>query len=727
MLGLLGAANIFFFLTGLFKVVDLPNDASVASPGPAKYNKIVYLLLDGLRFDSSVRTSKEGCIFNKMPQLQSIATKYHALSVSGIPTETGSRVIGLVTGTPSNFLTSVANLQGSTIARDNMVRQLLRDGRSCVFFGDCQWMGYFPELKNGPHHTVDPYGRHELRKQEDVIIERLLQSVNNYDVIIAHLINLDAYGHIYETVEHPEMERQVIVYDNLIGEIYKRMSEDTLLVVCSDHGVDDNGAHGGVSTLEMSAVGVFISKDERFVGLPGIDAETQKVRKRHISRTYEEDPRVIQSVDSHPIIHQDDILPTLCYLMGIPIPKVSCGNFIHELVRDVDAYKVYCRQKCSLLGIPFDESLPGLADYARLGYKLSAEISDRFAGRNYPRLVISAVLSGITAVLVILRLVQSRFDKAAHLALSFVFVMTAHSVLSIIHEDLFWAILFLVSNPSAKNLLGVAMFLQMIRPPSDSNPFYALVVDRIKLPPLFDGNLLFLAELCLFAVMNNAEHFRAAPRFLLDSILAVLNRHPQIAVSLLKYFFGSRLDNASWRLGLLMCSPDIDVLIALMLRPMESIYLIYIIRSLHVTSSIYTYFSLTNMALFSSGLQKLFQSINYSVLFTFSDGFSALPVVGIALLYFVYPRLRAVSLLSRSSAGATKGEGAKDEGVHGLCLKDILAFHNFNLLLVMWSGYAICESLSFYKFLGIRAFFEYFYYVCDVLLLSALRIIKRKL
>ncbi|KAG5858608.1 glycosylphosphatidylinositol ethanolamine phosphate transferase [Encephalitozoon hellem] len=721
--GLLGILNIYFFLTGLFKVVDLPKDSSTDPAGPRKYNRIVYLLIDGLRFDSSTKTLKEGHIFNKMKHLQSISSKFHALSVSGIPTETGSRVIGLATGTPSNFLTSVANLQGCSIYWDSMVRQLLKDGRSAAFFGDHQWISYFPELRDRTHYIMDPYGRHEIRKQEDEIIEKMLQSVNNYDVIIGHLINLDSYGHIYETMDHEEMERQLIIYDNLINEIYKKMEEDTLFVICSDHGVDNNGAHGGVSTLEMSAVGIFISKDERFIDIPPVEGEVEDLRKKHISRVYDEDPLLIQSKEQHPTIHQDDILPTLCYLMGIPIPKVSSGNFIHELVRDIGAYKTYYKQKCDVLNVTFEDDPKELSEYVRLNYKLSEKMESRFAGRDHFKLVVSGILSAIIALFVIFRALGSRLYKFEDLALSFVIIMTGHSVLSIVHEDLFWAALFFVSNPSLKNLLGSIMLLQMIRPPSDTNLFYVLVIERIKLPPLFNGNLLFVLELFLFGILDSIPHFERTFWFFLNSVLRIFNNHPHVFISLFRYMLGAKTDSASWKLSLFASSPSIDTLIALVFRPMESIYLIYIIRSLDVKKSIYTYFSLANIAFFSCGLQKLFQSINYGVFFTFSDNLLTVPAVVISFFYFIYPRIRAVQIFMSCQPSVNKKERHLKASSF---MKDIIAFHNLNLLVVMWSGYAICESLSFYKFLGIRAFFEYLYYICDILLFLAITKIKRR-
>ncbi|KAH9411903.1 hypothetical protein HK407_02g03480 [Ordospora pajunii] len=724
--GLAGILNIYMFLTGVFKASEPPNQVSKEAVSDSKYTKVIYLMLDGLRFDSTVAVKKEGCIFNKMQHLNAIKTKYHALSVSGMPTETSARVIGLTTGAPSNFLTSIIALQGTVINKDNMVDQLLKDGRSCVFFGDCQWTKYFPVLKSWPHFTIDAYGRHEIRTQEDMLIEKIVESVNSYDVIIAHLINLDSYGHIYETIDHEMMQYEIEVYDKLIHDIYQKMSTDTLLVVCSDHGVDDNGAHGGVSTLEMASVATFISRDDRFTGILPLEGAAKDARRRCISKTYDDGQDVIKSTSSYPIIHQDDILPTMCYLMGIPIPRLSGGNFVHELVSEVEAYRKYAQQKYDLLGMPIKVDTNNRDELVHLNYMLSESILKRLAGRNYTRLGLSVALSLSIAVAMLFRLSKSKFTKL-RIVLAFVLVMTAHSVFSIIHEDYLWIALFLVSNPSIKNLLGAIMFLQIARPGSSMNAFYVLVVERVKLCPFFDGNWLFIAELLLFAMINNRKHFEISLKYVCNSAAIVFNKHPQMIFSIMKYFLHSRLESAEWRLCLLVQYPCIDSLLALILRPMESVYLIYILRNLDICSNPETYFSLTNMAFFSSGLCKLLQSINYSVFFAFSDRFIAIPSIVIAFYYFMYPRLRAI-LLIKNSERLKRANGKHDSNAAFEDLTDVVfSFSSLNILLVMWSGYAISDSLSFYKFLGVRAFFEYLYYLCDITLFFIFRIIKAKL
>ncbi|KAM0671486.1 hypothetical protein CWI42_080210 [Ordospora colligata] len=723
--GLAGILNIYMFLTGVFKASEPPSQISTEAVSNSKYTKVIYLLLDGLRFDSTVEVNKEGCIFNKMQHLNSIKTKYHALSVSGMPTETSARVIGLTTGAPSNFLTSIIAIQGTTISKDNMVDQLLRDGKSCVFFGDCQWTKYFPVLKSWPHFTIDPYGRHELRAQENMLIEKIVESVNSYDVMIAHLINLDSYGHIYETIHHERMQNEIEIYDKLIYDIYQKMSSDTLLVVCSDHGVDDNGAHGGVSTLEMASVAIFISKDDRFTNTLPLEGVAKDARKRCISKTYDDEQNVIKSTDSYPIIHQDDILPTMCYLMGIPIPSLSGGNFVHELVSETEAYRKYAQQKYDLLGIPFKVDTSDRDELLHLNYMLSESVLKKLAGRNYTRLGLSVALSIGIAIAMLFKLSKSKFGKL-QIALAFVLVMTAHSVFSIIHEDYLWAVLFLISNPSIKNLLGTMMFLQIARPGSSMNAFYVLVVERVKLCPFFNGNWLFIVELLLFAMINNKKHLEVSLEYIYNSVTMVFNKHPQIIISFMKYFLHGSLENAEWRLCLLIQYPCIDSLLALILRPMESVYLIYILRNLDICNNPETYFSLTNMAFFSSGLCKLLQSINYSVFFTFSDRFVTIPAVIIAFYYFMYPRLRAILLIKNNERLKKANENHNNTTFEDL-VNVVISFSSINILLVMWSGYAISDSLSFYKFLGVRAFFEYLYYLCDITLFFIFRIIKAKL
>lgn len=79
----------------------------------------------------------------------------------------------------------------------------------------------------------------------------------------------------------------------------------TLLVVVSDHGMTENGNHGGSSYEETDSLALFIGP------------------KNHASD---------HALSNHDTIFQVDIAPTLALLFGVPIPKNNIGVLISQMV-----------------------------------------------------------------------------------------------------------------------------------------------------------------------------------------------------------------------------------------------------------------------------------------------------------------------------------------------------------------------------------------------------------
>lgn len=91
--------------------------------------------------------------------------------------------------------------------------------------------------------------------------------------------------------------------DELIKNLTQTIEEDTILFVMGDHGMTNNGDHGGDSQLETeSALFVY--------AMNGYFEETEKI----------------------PIINQIDFPPTLSLLMDIPIPFSNLGLIIEDLI-----------------------------------------------------------------------------------------------------------------------------------------------------------------------------------------------------------------------------------------------------------------------------------------------------------------------------------------------------------------------------------------------------------
>lgn len=106
--------------------------------------------------------------------------------------------------------------------------------------------------------------------------------------------------------------------DGIVEQIYTAIEtqkhlQDTLLVLCGDHGMNDAGNHGGSAPGETSPALVFMSPKFRkiFAGDESPIAATDEFQ------FYE-------------TVEQSDIAPTLAGLLGFPVPRNNLGNFIHQ-------------------------------------------------------------------------------------------------------------------------------------------------------------------------------------------------------------------------------------------------------------------------------------------------------------------------------------------------------------------------------------------------------------
>jgi len=115
-----------------------------------------------------------------------------------------------------------------------------------------------------------------------------------------------------------------IEMDNMVEEIYSAIEnedhlENTLFVLCGDHGMNEGGNHGGSAPGETSPALVFMS--------PKIKKITQSRDKKSPTT-----PRDGSEFEYYNKIEQNDIAPTLAGLMGFPVPKNNLGVFIEDFL-----------------------------------------------------------------------------------------------------------------------------------------------------------------------------------------------------------------------------------------------------------------------------------------------------------------------------------------------------------------------------------------------------------
>ncbi|CAJ1931310.1 unnamed protein product [Sphenostylis stenocarpa] len=280
---------------------------------PPLYDRFILMVIDGLPAEFVL--GKKGqppskAFMEAMPYTQSLlangmAVGYHAIAAA--PTVTMPRLKAMVSGAIGGFLDVAFNFNTQAYLEDNLLAQFFKIGWKMVMHGDDTWLKLFPglfERHDGVKDTVQVdhnVSRHlgdELRRDD-------------WNFLILHYLGLDHVGHIGGR-NSVLMASKLFEMDEVVKMIHINTSQDlendkgkTLLVVVSDHGMTENGNHGGSSYEETDSIVLFIGP------------------KTHASHYFS---------SNHDTIFQVDIVPTLALLFGVPIPKNNIGVLISQMV-----------------------------------------------------------------------------------------------------------------------------------------------------------------------------------------------------------------------------------------------------------------------------------------------------------------------------------------------------------------------------------------------------------
>lgn len=289
---------------------------------PKSFDKAVILIIDALRYDFTIPTQDHSHHYHdKLRFLHETAIQQPQNAfllpfIADPPTSTLQRLKGLTTGTLPTFVESGSNFAGTAIEEDNILSQLRNAGKNLVHLGDETWNSLFPGFFD-PNltHAYDSFNVWDLHTVDNGVSEHLLPllaPVNNskWDVIFGHYLGVDHAGHRYGP-EHPAMAAKLSQMDEVLRNIVHAIDDQTLLVVMGDHGMDTKGDHGGESDDEVEAALWMYSRKGVFGRLDNDQIEpprTAKIRP----------------------VAQIDLVPTLSFLLGIPIPFNNLGSPIAE-------------------------------------------------------------------------------------------------------------------------------------------------------------------------------------------------------------------------------------------------------------------------------------------------------------------------------------------------------------------------------------------------------------
>jgi predicted AlkP superfamily pyrophosphatase or phosphodiesterase len=314
------------------------------------FNKAIVIVVDALRFDFLTNSSNEAHYLNKVPLIQHLYQTQPESSLlfqfrADPPTTTMQRVKGLMTGSLPTFIDAGSNFASSAVTEDQLLYHIRQKFQELYLFGDDTWVNLFPDAFD-PQRTFesDSFKMLDLDSVDDRIESHLwplLASDKEWHVLIAHFLGVDHCGHTHGP-SHPNMARKLSQMNGILTRILEYVDQDTLLVVMGDHGMSVEGDHGGESVEELMSSLFLHSK--RPLTLSHSNTKDASYFNELYQRIHQTRASIlgydVASISSrldfdasaYPIVSQIHLVPTLAYLLQVPIPFGNLGAVIPDVL-----------------------------------------------------------------------------------------------------------------------------------------------------------------------------------------------------------------------------------------------------------------------------------------------------------------------------------------------------------------------------------------------------------
>ncbi|OQR78638.1 GPI ethanolamine phosphate transferase 2-like [Tropilaelaps mercedesae] len=290
-----------------YALCGLPSNTVHDTTYAPLHGHLVLLVVDALRYDF--------VDFENFPYVSVLLNSRQGLkyrSRAFAPTVTLPRIKSILSGVVPGYADIIVNLDASRMSTDNVIYQAHSQLKRSYFFGDDTWLKLFPaEYFSKYEGTTSFYVNDYTEVDTNVTrnVKASLQAREEWDFLFLHYLGLDHLGHIVGP-DSPLVADKLKEMDEVIELLHKKLPPGSLIVVTGDHGMSVTGNHGGTSHEEIETPILFLlAGNERFAEQ---DASTSSL--------------------SGPSVYQIDIAPTLSLLMGLPVPRSSCGSVLPEVL-----------------------------------------------------------------------------------------------------------------------------------------------------------------------------------------------------------------------------------------------------------------------------------------------------------------------------------------------------------------------------------------------------------
>lgn len=261
-----------------------------------KFRRLIFLVIDGLRYDFAKN------FLTRTSNFSNNSMFFH--TYSDPPTSTMQRIKSISTGTLPVFIEISNNFDSShKVIIDSFIKNFSEDG-NVTLIGDDTWISLFGEYIPNKY-SAPSFDVFDFDSVDNKVFEYLpkILKMNDSKLIIGHFLGVDHHGHVHG-LNSNETKQKIDQIDIFIEKILGSLNDDDLIMIVSDHGMTDNGSHGGASFDETSSFLYGYS--------PGIKYK--------------------QTINEQ--INQIDICPTISLLFGYPIPTTNLGSVIIDFFQN---------------------------------------------------------------------------------------------------------------------------------------------------------------------------------------------------------------------------------------------------------------------------------------------------------------------------------------------------------------------------------------------------------
>lgn len=258
------------------------------------FARTIILVVDALRWDFAAPgecwgalgpggSPHSGAHCGAMPLVTSLLSTRPAhaslvLATADPPTVTMQRIKAITTGGLPTFIDASANfaMTGAAVREDSWVSQLSRAAAvhnlsGAAFWGDDTWLALFPKnmsIGGAPWaHGASPQGSFDTRDLDGADARSgagLLKALHSrplpqWRVGVLHTLGVDHAGHSFGA-DSSQMRKKLADADALISDLAKALEAaavidgaPALLIVLGDHGMTEDGNHGGAARDEAAA------------------------------------------------------------------------------------------------------------------------------------------------------------------------------------------------------------------------------------------------------------------------------------------------------------------------------------------------------------------------------------------------------------------------------------------------------------------------------------------